>query len=219
MLEKLKQIEEHYTELQNRLSLPEVYTDPEKVAKISREQKELSKIIESYRAFRKAEEDAEEAKSLLETHLEPDFHQMVQEELNAARSEMSRLQEELKLLLLPTDPNDSKNVIVEIRGGAGGEEAALFAHSLFRMYSMYAERRRWKIELLNLNETELGGAKELSFLIEGEGAYSRMKFESGVHRVQRVPETESSGRNPPGGFIRLPLPWRSCRKRRMWSLN
>lgn len=194
MLEKLKQIEEHYTELQNRLSLPEVYTDPEKVAKISREQKELSKIIESYRAFRKAEEDAEEAKSLLETHLEPDFHQMVQEELNAARSEMSRLQEELKLLLLPTDPNDSKNVIVEIRGGAGGEEAALFAHSLFRMYSMYAERRRWKIELLNLNETELGGAKELSFLIEGEGAYSRMKFESGVHRVQRVPDTESSGR-------------------------
>ena len=194
MLEKIKRIEAHYQELEDQLTLPEVYTDPAKVAKIAKEQKELAPVIEAYRAYRKAEEAKDEAESLLGGTLEPDFREMVQDELDTAIKDMARIQEQLKILLLPRDPNDDKNVIVEIRGGAGGEEAALFAHSLYRMYSMYAERHRWSIDILNLNETELGGAKEISFLIEGDGAYSRLKFESGVHRVQRVPDTESGGR-------------------------
>ncbi len=195
MLEKLKQIELHYTDLEKQLSLPEVYSDPARVAKIAKEQKDLSPVIEHYRQYCHAEHTVEEAKNLLNGgNLEPDFKEMVQEELDEGKKEMDRLREELKILLLPRDPNDEKNVIVEIRGGAGGEEAALFAHSLYRMYSMYAERNRWQTEVMNLNETELGGVKEISFLIEGDGAYSRLKFESGVHRVQRVPETESGGR-------------------------
>ncbi|MBQ1351923.1 MAG: peptide chain release factor 1 [Oscillospiraceae bacterium] len=195
MLEKLKQIEVHYNELEQQLALPEIYSDPLQVAKIAKEQKDLSPIIMHYRAYRTAETREAEAKDLLNAgNLEPDFKEMVQEELEEAKQEMERLQEELKILLLPRDPNDEKNVIVEIRGGAGGEEAALFAHSLYRMYTMYAERNHWKIEIMNLNETELGGVKEIEFLIEGSGAYSRLKFESGVHRVQRVPDTESGGR-------------------------
>ncbi|MGI6497736.1 MAG: peptide chain release factor 1 [Oscillospiraceae bacterium] len=195
MLEKLKQIEVHYTDLEQQLSLPEVYTDPARVAKIAKEQKEMSPIITQYRKYRKTEQTIEEAKELLSGgNLEPDFKEMVQEELAEAKKELDALREELKILLLPRDPNDEKNVIVEIRGGAGGEEAALFANSLYRMYSMYAERNRWHGEVISLNETELGGAKEISFLIEGDGAYSRLKFESGVHRVQRVPDTESGGR-------------------------
>ena len=195
MLEKLKQIEVHYNELEQQLALPEIYSDPVQVSKIAKEQKDLSPIIMHYRAYRTAETREAEAKDLLNAgNLEPDFKEMVQEELEEAKQEMERLQEELKILLLPRDPNDEKNVIVEIRGGAGGEEAALFAHSLYRMYTMYAERNHWKIEIMNLNETELGGVKEIEFLIEGSGAYSRLKFESGVHRVQRVPDTESGGR-------------------------
>lgn len=195
MLEKLKQIEIHYNELEKQLALPEVYSDPARVAKIAKEQKELAPVIEHYRAYHKAENTMEEAKALLNTgNLEPEFKEMVQEELEEAKGKMEHLREELKILLLPRDPNDEKNVIVEIRGGAGGEEAALFAHSLYRMYSMYAERNRWQTEVMNLNETELGGVKEIEFLIEGDGAYSRLKFESGVHRVQRVPDTESGGR-------------------------
>jgi peptide chain release factor 1 len=194
MIEKLIAIEELYEQIEAQLALPEVYTDPAKVAKLSRKQKELSKIIEVFRRYRKRMADAEEARSLLDTALEADFREMVQEELNVARADMEQLESELKILLLPKDPNDSRNVIMEIRGGAGGEEAALFANSLYRMYSMYAEGKGWKTEIVNLNETELGGIKEISFMIEGEGAYSRLKFESGVHRVQRVPETEASGR-------------------------
>ncbi|MBQ4370078.1 MAG: peptide chain release factor 1 [Oscillospiraceae bacterium] len=194
MLEKLKLIVERYDDIEKRMTLPEVYNDPQAVAKLMREQKELAPVADVCRQYIKAENDIAEAKELLEGRLEPDFREMVQEEFDKAREEKQRLEQEIKILLLPKDPNDEKNVIMEIRGGVGGEEAALFAHSLFRMYSMYAEMKRWKIEVVNLNETELGGIKEISFLIEGAGAYSRLKFESGVHRVQRVPDTESSGR-------------------------
>ncbi|SMC36221.1 peptide chain release factor 1 [Papillibacter cinnamivorans] len=194
MLEKLRLVEERYMEIERRLSDPNVYADREQVTRLSREQKELTPLVEAYRAYRMAEREASEARALLDDHLEADFREMVQEEYDRARSDMERLEQEMKVLLLPADPNDQKNVIVEIRGGAGGEEAALFAASLFRMYSMYAERCRWKVEITNINETELGGIKEISFMIVGEGAFSRLKFESGVHRVQRVPDTESSGR-------------------------
>ncbi len=194
MLEKLKLIVARYDEIESRMALPEVYNDPQAVAKLMREQKELAPVAAACRRYIKAENDIAEAKELLDGHLEPDFREMVQEEFDKAREEKQRLEQEIKVLLLPKDPNDEKNVIMEIRGGVGGEEAALFAHSLFRMYSMYAEMKKWKIEVVNLNETELGGIKEISFLIEGAGAYSRLKFESGVHRVQRVPDTESSGR-------------------------
>ncbi|MGI5970343.1 MAG: peptide chain release factor 1 [Oscillospiraceae bacterium] len=194
MLEKLRQIEERYDRLIESLSTPEVYSDPQAMAKINREQKELAPIVEAYRTLLKAQNSISEARALLGTKLDPDFREMVQEELNASLEQAEKLEEEIRILLLPRDPNDSKNVIIEIRGGAGGEEASLFAGSLFRMYTMYAESRRWKTEVMNINETELGGIKEVSFLIEGEGAYSRLKFESGVHRVQRVPETETSGR-------------------------
>ncbi|MCL2842712.1 MAG: peptide chain release factor 1 [Oscillospiraceae bacterium] len=195
MFDKLKLVEEKYQELDAKMASPEVYSDPGLVAKIAREQKELAPVVEAYRAYRKAEESAEEALALLDGKIDdPEFKEMVQQELDDAKNEVTRLEEELKILLLPRDPNDSRNVIIEIRGGAGGEEAALFAHSLYRMYCMYAERRRWKTEILNINETELGGIKEVSFLIAGDGAYSRLKYESGVHRVQRVPDTEASGR-------------------------
>lgn len=195
MLEKIKLIEEKYTELENRMASPEVYNDPAAITKISREQKEIAPVVEAYREYKKHKNAAEEAKALAEDDsVEQDFRDMALEEYRSAQALTEQLEEKLKILLLPRDPNDSKNVIVEIRGGAGGDEAALFAHSLYRMYGMYAERKRWKLEVMNINETELGGLKEISFMIEGEGAYSRMKYESGVHRVQRVPDTEASGR-------------------------
>ncbi|MGI5978611.1 MAG: peptide chain release factor 1 [Oscillospiraceae bacterium] len=195
MLEKLKGIEEKYCEIEKKLADPAVYGDVAQYAKYAKEQKELEPIVSAFRAYRKAEETADEAKALLESGSEdPDFKELLREELEEAKSDMERLEQELKLLLLPKDPNDEKNVIVEIRGGAGGDEAALFASDLFRMYSMYAESKHWKTEIANLNETEIGGIKEVSFVIEGDGAYSRLKFESGVHRVQRVPETETAGR-------------------------
>ena len=191
MLDKLKQVEERYAELERRLLLPEVYTDPVLYAKLAREQKELEPVVEAYRRYVKTQAAMEQARSLMS---DPELREIAQEEFDAAREELQTLEQRLKLLLLPRDPNDERNVVVEIRGGAGGEEAALFAHSLYRMYAMYAESKRWKTEIANINETEIGGVKEVSFLIEGEGAYSRLKFESGVHRVQRVPETEASGR-------------------------
>jgi peptide chain release factor 1 len=195
MLEKLKLIEEKYIQLENRMASPEVYNDPQAIAKLAREQKELAPIVEAYRQYEKHCRDAEEARELLEGRIDdPEFRDMVQEEYESARDLMAEMENKLKILLLPKDPNDSRNVIIEIRGGAGGDEAALFAHSLFRMYTMYAESKNWKSEVAYINETELGGIKEVSFVIEGEGAYSRMKFESGVHRVQRVPDTEASGR-------------------------
>ncbi len=191
MLEKLKSVYERYLEIESLLSEPEVYSDPPRMAKLLKEQKDLSALAQAYREYKSCEERAESASELMS---DPELREMAQEEFREARERMESLEAEMRLLLLPKDPNDEKNVIVEIRGGAGGEEAALFAASLYRMYTMYAERRRWKSEVLNLNDTELGGVKEISFMIEGAGAYSRLKFESGVHRVQRVPDTEASGR-------------------------
>ena len=194
MLEKLAFLEEKFKEIEEKLADPNLYNDPAAAAKISKEQKELTPIIECYRSYCATEQEIKDLREMLDGKLEPDFREMAQEEFTAAKEKLVELEHELKILLLPTDPNDDKNVIVEIRGGAGGEEAALFAHSLYRMYSMYAESRRWSIDVVSINETELGGIKEISFVIEGAGAYSRLKFESGVHRVQRVPDTESSGR-------------------------
>ena len=195
MLEKLKLVEEKFQNLETKMAEPEVYSDPAAVKKLAREQKELAPVVEVYRNYRAQVQTAEEARALLGGKMDDaDFREMVQQELDAARAEMVRLEQELKILLLPRDPNDSRNVIVEIRGGAGGEEAALFAQNLYRMYAMCAERQRWKTEILSIHDTELGGIKEVSFLIEGDGAYSRLKYESGVHRVQRVPDTEASGR-------------------------
>lgn len=191
MLDKLKQIEEKYSEIETRMTKPEVYSDPNAYARLAKEQKDLTPLVETYRRYMKCRNNAEGAKALLG---DPDFKDMAQEEYDSARAEMDKLEDELKILLLPKDPNDDRNVIVEIRGGAGGDEAALFAYNLFRMYSMYAESKHWKTEVANMNDTELGGIKEVSFVIEGTGAYSRLKFESGVHRVQRVPDTEASGR-------------------------
>ncbi len=194
MLEKLAFLEEKYKELEEKLADPNLYNDPALAAKISKEQKDLTPIIECYRKYCSTEKEIADLREMLDGKLDPDFREMAQEEFTNAKDALVEIEHELKILLLPTDPNDDKNVIVEIRGGAGGEEAALFAHSLYRMYSMYAEARRWSTEVVSINETELGGIKEISFVIEGAGAYSRLKFESGVHRVQRVPDTESSGR-------------------------
>ena len=192
MLEdKLNALENQYAELEARLAAPETYGDPALVARLNKEQRELEPVVTAYRAYQKRRRDLSDAQELLS---DPDMKELAQEEYAAAKADLERLEEEIKVLLLPRDPNDEKNVIVEIRAGVGGEEAALFAHSLYRMYTMYAETRRWRVEVDSLNETELGGVKEICFTIDGEGAYSRLKFESGVHRVQRVPETESGGR-------------------------
>lgn len=195
MLDKLELIEKRFEEITMKLSDPAVLSDPEQYRALSIEHSNLSPIIEKYSAYKKAAAAHTEAKELLnEGGMDPEFKAMASEQLEESAGQMETLEKELRVLLLPKDPNDDKNVIMEIRGGAGGEEAALFANSLYRMYTMYAESRRWKIEVLNLNATGLGGIKEISFSITGQGAYSRLKFESGVHRVQRVPETESQGR-------------------------
>ncbi len=194
MLEKLKSAEEKYVGMEAELSDSAVFSDKEKYASLMKEYKSLSPIIEKYREYKKAETDFSELKEMLEGSLESDMREMVAEEYKLTQKKISDLLEELKILLLPRDPNDDKNVIVEIRAGAGGEEAALFAAVLYRMYSMYAETEGFRCSLMNANETELGGFREITFMIEGDGAYSRFKFESGVHRVQRVPETESQGR-------------------------
>ncbi len=193
MLEKMNGIEERYAAIEAQLASPDLYADPAEAARLLREQKELTPVVEAYRAWRRAEAAAQESRELAASD-DAELRALAEEELEAARAEMQRREEEIRRLLLPKDPNDERNVIVEIRGGVGGEEAALFAADLYRMYSMYAERRGWRIEVLNLNETEIGGIREISFLVNGRGAYSRLKFESGVHRVQRVPETESGGR-------------------------
>ena len=191
MMEKLRALDLHYADVEARLSAPETYEDPALVARLNKEQRELEPVVMAYRAYQRRRQDLEDAEALMG---DPDMKELAQEEYQQAREELARLEEEIKVLLLPRDPNDDKNVIVEIRAGVGGEEAALFAHSLFRMYSMYADARRWRVEVDSVNETELGGVKEIRFTIEGDGAWSRLKFESGVHRVQRVPETESGGR-------------------------
>ena len=191
MLEKLKAIEARLTEVERQLSDPSVYGDRERLTTLSREQKELTPVVSAYRAYAQASRTAEDAAAMLP---DPELRELAQEELAAAKVDMERLEDELKRLLLPKDPNDDKNVILEIRAGIGGEEGALFAADLLRMYTMYAERRGWTLSIVNENMTELGGIKEVSAEIEGAGAWSRLKFEAGTHRVQRVPETESSGR-------------------------
>lgn len=194
MLDKLKLLDQKYLSLEEKSQQPDFYADPKAAAKILKEQKELEPIIEAYRQYASALQERDDLREMLDSQLDADMRELAQEEFTAVKEQIEQLEQKIKILLLPVDPNDSKNVIVEIRGGAGGEEASLFANSLYRMYSMYAETKRWKVEVMNLNETELGGIKEISFLISGEGAYSKLKFESGVHRVQRVPETEASGR-------------------------
>ena len=191
MFEKLKLLKNQYEELQQRMERPETYSDPALCARLDRESREIAPVVEAYSRYERACADMDSALQLMN---DAEMRELAQEEYAQDKSEKERLEQEIKILLLPKDPNDSKNVIMEIRGGVGGEEGMLFAADLFRMYSMYAESRGWKIDIANINETELGGIKEISFVIEGEGAYSRLKFEAGGHRVQRVPVTESGGR-------------------------
>ena len=191
MLEKLRAVENRYEELCARSEQPDFYNDPKKAAALLREKNDLEAVVETFRAYNRAKRDMEDAQELMS---DPEMKELCQEQFQQAKQEQEELYKQLQILLLPKDPNDDKSVIVEIRGGVGGEESALFAHSLYRMYSMYAAQQGWSVELMNYSETELGGVKEADFVINGRGAYSRLKYESGVHRVQRVPETESGGR-------------------------
>lgn len=191
MFEKVKGLCQRMDELEARLSEPGLYDDPDHAAKLLKERNELEPIVTAYRAYEQAQQTIADATELLS---DPDMKELAQQELHNAKAEAARLEDELKILLLPKDPNDGKNIFVEIRGGAGGEESALFAADLYRMYTMYADKRGWQTEVMNASETELGGYKEIVFRVAGEQVYSRLKFESGVHRVQRVPATESQGR-------------------------
>ena len=191
MLNKLRAVENRYEELCAKSEQPDFYADPQKAAKLLREKNDLEPIIDCFRDYKTAQQEMQDAQELMN---DPEMKAFCQETFAEAKVRSEELYRQLQVLLLPKDPNDEKNVIVEIRGGVGGEESALFAHSLFRMYSMYAAQRGWSVELMNLSETELGGVKEADFIVSGRGAYSRLKYESGVHRVQRVPETESGGR-------------------------
>ena len=190
-MDKLQAISNRLEAIVSQMEDPVTYGDPDLLRRLTREQKELEPVAEAYRAYCAAQARFDDAQELLS---DPDLKEIAQEELRDAREEMERLQEEMKILLLPRDPNDGKNVVMEIRGGVGGEEAMLFAADLFRMYAMYVESRGWKLEVTSRSETELGGVKTIEFIVEGEGAWSRLKYESGAHRVQRVPVTESSGR-------------------------
>ena len=194
MFDKLEDLLIRFEEIMGELNEPDVTANQERFRALMKEQSDLTPIVEAYREYKKCNQDIEDSLMMLDEENDPDMREMLKEELNSAKTRVSELEEELKILLLPKDPNDEKNVIVEIRAGAGGDEAALFAGDLYRMYSMYAESKRWTIEVLSLSEIGIGGIKEISFMIKGQGAYSRLKFESGVHRVQRVPETEAGGR-------------------------
>ena len=194
MFEKIEIFDKRYSELNQRLYEPQVAANPDEYQKVMKEIKSIEEIVLTYREYKKAVTAQEESLEILNETSDAEMRELAQAELDEAKENIEKLSEELKILLLPKDPNDERNVIVEIRGGAGGEESALFSAVLFRMYSMYAEKKGYRTEVVNVNETELGGYKEISFMIEGEGAYSRFKYESGVHRVQRVPETESQGR-------------------------
>ncbi len=191
MFQKLEDVEKKYDELTEKISNPEIIADQNGWREYMKEHSELEPIVEKYREYKKMQKSMEDAKEMLE---DPELKELAETEIQDIKEKLPKLEEEIKVLLIPKDKDDDKSVICEIRGGAGGEEAALFAGTLFRMYSMYAERKHWKLEILNENATELGGYKEISFMITGKGAYSRLKFESGVHRVQRVPDTEASGR-------------------------
>jgi len=194
MFNKLAFIEKRYEELSEKISDPQIIADQNRWRKLCKENSDITPIVEKYREYKKSKETIDEALQMLEENPDKDFEELLRSEIDENKDKIALIEDELKILLLPKDPNDEKNVIVEIRGGTGGEEAALFAGALFRMYSMYAENKNWKIDIMNSNPTELGGYKEITFTVEGAGAYSRLKFESGVHRVQRVPETESGGR-------------------------
>ena len=191
MFEKLEAVEKRYEELTKIISDPEVIANQTEWQKAIKEHASMEEIVLKFREYKKIKQSMEEAEELMQ---DPDMKELAEEEYYASKEKLPKLEEELKVLLIPKDPDDDKNIICEIRAGAGGEEAALFAGTLFRMYTMYAEKKHWKLEILNENETGLGGYKEISFMITGKGVYSRLKFESGVHRVQRVPDTESSGR-------------------------
>ncbi len=191
MFQRLEDVEKRYDELTTKISDPEEIAKTSSWQKLMKEHSDLTPIVEKYREYKKAQKTIEENQELLK---DPELKELAEIEINEAREAIPRIEEELKILLIPKDPDDDKNIICEIRAGAGGEEAALFAGELFRMYSMYSEKKHWKIDILNENETELGGYKEITFMITGKGVYSRLKFESGAHRVQRVPDTESSGR-------------------------
>lgn len=194
MIEKLDFIEERYEELNKAISDPDIINNQEEWKKLVIEHAEIEEIVTVYREYTKVLADIEEAEEMLQDKPDPDFKAMLEQEIEELSPKRQKLEEKLKILLIPTDPRDKKNVVVEIRGGAGGDEAALFAADLFRMYTRYAERQGWKSEVLSANFTDIGGVKELFFMIEGQGAYSRLKYESGVHRVQRIPTTESGGR-------------------------
>ena len=191
MFQKLEAVEKKYEDLTKKISDPEIISNQTEWQKYMKEHAEIQDVVEKYREYKKVKEQLEEAKQMLD---DPELKELAQLDYEECKEKLPKLEEELKFLLIPKDPNDDKNIICEIRAGAGGEEAALFAGTLFRMYSMYAEKKHWKLEVLNSNETGLGGYKEISFMVSGKGVYSRLKFESGVHRVQRVPDTESSGR-------------------------
>ena len=191
MFEKLESVEKRYEELTTKISDPAVIADNNEWRKLVKEHSSIEDVVNKYREYKQTISNMKEAEEMMN---DSELKELAEEEYYSSKEQLEKIEEELKILLIPKDPNDDKSVICEIRGGAGGEEAALFAGTLFRMYSMYAERKHWKIEILNENETELGGYKEISFMVTGKGAYSRLKFESGVHRVQRVPDTESSGR-------------------------
>ena len=191
MLDKLRAVENRYEELCAKSEQPDFYNDSKKAASLLREKNDLEQIVETFRAYNRAKRDMEDAQELMS---DPEMKELCQEQFQQAKQEQETLYKQLQILLLPKDPNDDKSVIMEIRGGVGGEESALFAHSLYRMYCMYAAQQGWTVELMNYSETELGGVKEADFVVNGRGAYSRLKYESGVHRVQRVPETESGGR-------------------------
>ena len=194
MLEKLAEIEMKYASLSDQINDPDIISDQNRWRKLMKEYSDMTPIMEKYWEYRTAKESVEENLILLEEKLDDELRELVKEELTESKEKLELLKKEITILLLPKDPNDEKNVIMEIRGGVGGDEAALFAERLFRMYARYAERRKWRVELMSFNESELGGFKEVSFMIKGQGAYSRLKYESGVHRVQRVPVTESGGR-------------------------
>ena len=194
MFDRLDDILIHYEELMQELNNPSVAEDQKKFRRLMKEQADLTPLVEAYKAYKQAKQDVEDSLALLEDETDEEMREMAKEELSDAKKRIEDLEQELKILLLPKDPNDDKNVIVEIRAGAGGDEAALFASELYRMYVRFAERNRWKTEIISVNENGIGGSKEVVFMINGQGAYSKLKYESGVHRVQRVPETESGGR-------------------------
>lgn len=194
MFDKLEDLVAKYEELLNELNNPEIVNDQARYKKVMKEQNDLAPIVEAYKEYKQAKQDVEDSLAILDTESDEEMRELAKEEMNDAKERIEKLEQQLKILLLPKDPNDDKDIVMEIRAGAGGDEAALFAAELFRMYSHYIESRRWKIEVVNSDETGIGGMKEIEFMVRGQGAYSVLKYESGVHRVQRVPETESGGR-------------------------